>query len=411
MPSFAARALAALAIAFTCVSARALTVNFLSACPGEQTATEARIVWHHTAADCVLEFQKVGSSVVYTAGCEVVYKPVAFRSSDVNYYKYTATLDGLTPGTEYYYNVVRGTDRTAKQKFKTAGTSGSYNFMWTGDVHASTEEKTKFAMNTLELMRQDAEAKTASSGGIDFVLFTGDAVRFGSRYDNWQKWNGAPTITNYMFAAVPGNKEYYYMGNSTFNHYKWYLAVKNNPPNGPDAIEMEGCYWFIRDSVLFVGVDSLINRGKEMSRYGEGSSNVAKILKDQTNWFDKVVTSQRGNFRYLIFFQHDPWFVYDDGSADKSRGRYDYWRPVFDKHKVDLALSGDEHNYVRSEPLIGDSKSSGGTIYMVTGENASTNYNATIKTGVSKYFAAVSTSGASCGASWIEVRSGSLKLT
>ena len=96
-------------------------------------------------------------------------------------------------------------------------------------------------MNTVELLRQDAESRTASSGGIDIVLFSGDAVKYGSRYDNWQQWNGSPTVTNYMFAMFHGNKEYYYTGSSTFYDYYWYLAVKNNPPNGPGTTEQEGC--------------------------------------------------------------------------------------------------------------------------------------------------------------------------
>ena len=51
------------------------------------------------------------------------------------------------------------------------------------------------------------------------VLFSGDAVKYGSRYDNWQQWNGSPAVTNYMFAMIPGNKEYYYTGSNTFYDY------------------------------------------------------------------------------------------------------------------------------------------------------------------------------------------------
>ncbi len=401
-------AFAAAILSFVAATAQAVTFNMLSCCPGEDTATQARFVWHSDSNACQLWYAKASApGDAVQATCESVYKPITFRSSDVSYYKYTATLSSLEPGTEYIYYVKSGSTQSATQKFKTAGTSGSYNFLWAGDVHAGVEAKTQFAMNTLELMRQDAETQTASSGGIDLVLFSGDAVRFGSRYDNWQKWNGAPTVTNYMFAAVPGNKEYYYTGSGTFYDYYWYLAVKNNPPNGPGTTEQEGCYWFLRDSVLFVGIDSLIHKGSRMALYGEKD----QVLTAQTNWFDNVVTSQRGNFRYLVVFQHDPWFVYNSGSADKSRGNYDVWRHVFDKHKVDLALSGDEHNYVRSKPLRGDAENSDGTVYLVSGEIASTNYSATITTGVSKYFACVGTSGATCGASWIEVRPTSLKVT
>ena len=394
------------------------TVNMLSCCPGEDTATEARFVWHSDSEACLLFCAKASNplneySVLTRNYC--MKKPVSFRSADVTYYKYEANVSDLEPGTEYIYWVEIGDEKFPVQRFKTAGTSGSYNFLWMSDVHSHPDNPGK--MTTVELLRKDAEARTASSGGIDLVLFSGDAVKYGSRYDNWQQWNGSPTVTNYTFAMVPGNKEYYYTGSSTFYDYYWYLAVKNNPPNGPDATDQEGCYWFLRDKVLFVGIDSLIHKGSRMTMYGEKDA----VLTAQTNWFDRVVTSQRGKFRYLVVFQHDPWFVYaaTKNSFDKSRGNYDTWRHVFDKHKVDLALSGDEHNYIRTKPLRGDSQNSDGTIYLVAGQIEEENYSATVTKDISsygnanatKYFDCMGATDASCGACWVEVRPESMKLT
>ena len=408
------RAIVAVAAVLSADFANAAAFNMLSCCPGEDCARQARFVWHSDSNACTLWYAKAsapGSAV--EAPCASVQKPVAFRSSDVSYYKYTAEISILEPGTEYIYYVKSGSSQSPVQKFKTAGTSGSYNFLWLSDVHSHPDNPGK--MDTVELLRKDAEARTASSGGIDFVLFSGDAVKYGSRYDNWQQWNGSPSVTNYTFAMIPGNKEYYYTGSSTFYDYYWYLAVKNNPPNGPGTAEQEGCYWFLRDSVMFVGIDSLIHKGSRMTRYGDKTS----VLRDQTNWFDRVVTSQRGNFRYLIVVQHDPWFVCSSDGFDKSRGNYDVWRHVFDKHKVDLALSGDEHNYIRSKPLRGDSANSDGTVYMVAGQIEESNYSATVSTDIdsfgnsnaTKYFACMGMSNASCGAAWIEVRPTSLKVT
>ena len=411
------KALAVCLCCLTSTAAYSATVNMLSCCPGEDTATEARFVWHSDSGDCKLCYAKASSpSAVTEVQCNAVNKPVAFRSSDVNYYKCTVELSSLDPGTEYIYYVKSGSAQFATQKFKTAGTSGSYNFLWMSDVHSHPDNPGK--MTTVELLRQDAEARTASSGGIDFVLFSGDAVKYGSRYDNWQQWNGVPTVTNYTFAIVPGNKEYYYTGSSTFYDYYWYLAVKNNPQNGPGTTEQEGCYWFIRDSVLFVGIDSLIHKGSRMTMYNKKS----EVLTAQTNWFDRVVSEQesRKSFRYLVVVQHDPWFVYavTKDSFDKSRGNYDTWRHVFDKHKVDLALSGDEHNYIRTKPLRGDSSNAEGTIYMVAGQIEEENYSATITKNVSsygnasatKYFDCMGATDASCGACWVEVRPTSLKV-
>ena len=387
-----------------------------SCSPGENASKEARFVWHSADKSCVLycaPASRPNSPIVISA--TKVYKPVAFRNKDVDYWKYTAETSKLRPDTEYVYWVKSPSETSRRHRFKTGGTKGQCNFLWMSDVHANPGEPDK--MKTVELLLKNGEELTSSSKGLDFVLFSGDATKFGSRYDNWQQWNSSRVVTDYMFAMVPGNKEYYLRGRGTFNDYNWYLAVRNNPPNGPSAKELEGCYWFIRDGVMFVGIDSMVSKGKLMARYGDK----ANVLKDQTEWFDRVVSMQRGKFKYLVVFQHDPWFVYakSKDEFDKSRGYYDAWRNVFDKHKVDLALSGDEHNYIRTKPLRGDKAAKDGTIYLVAGQIEAKNYGATVTSdirsianaNVQKYIDCLGVTDASCGACLIEVRPNALKLT
>ena len=232
-------------------SAYSAVFNMLSCSPGENSSKEARFVWHSDSSNCTFWYAKASqSTLAFNVPGAKIHKPVAFRDSDVDYWKYTAEIKGLRPNTEYEYWVESGTEKSPRQRFKTAGTGGKWNLLWMSDVHSHPDDAGK--MKTVELLRQNAEERTSSSGGIDMVLFSGDMVKYGARYDNWQQWNGVPAVTNYSFATVPGNKEYYYRGSSSFYDYYWYLAVKNNPPNGPDTKEQEGCYWFLRDSVLFV---------------------------------------------------------------------------------------------------------------------------------------------------------------
>ena len=109
------------------ISAEAVSFNMLSCCPGEDTATEARFIWHSDSNTCQLWYAKASApGEAVQATCESVYKPITFRSSDVSYYKYTAALSSLDPGTEYIYYVKSGSTQSATQKFKTAGTSGSW---------------------------------------------------------------------------------------------------------------------------------------------------------------------------------------------------------------------------------------------------------------------------------------------
>ena len=371
-------AFAAAILSFVAATAQAVTFNMLSCCPGEDTATQARFVWHSDSNACQLWYAKASApGDAVQATCTSTNKPVAFRSSDVSYYKYTATLSSLEPGTEYIYYVKSGSTQSATQKFKTAGTSGSYNFLWLSDVHSHPDDSAKTnCVNTII-----ANAKSAA-GSLDFILFSGDMVKYGGRYDNWQQWNGNASFTEYMHALCPGNKEYYYNGsqtgvNGTSNriHNKWFLACRNNPQNGADGIESS--YWFIRDGVMFVAMDTLADEGVDMDTY---VYNNAFAL--QTNWFDRVVSAQKSarSFRYLVVFQHYPHFTYAEGDGfSYGSGRYKKWKDLFDKHKVDFALTGDHHNYSRSKKLRGGSENSEGTVYITAPEIGTSLYAPSVK--------------------------------
>ena len=362
------------------LAAEAVSFNMLSCCPGEDTSTQARFVWHSDSNACTLWYAKASApGSAQQATCESVCKPLSFRSSDVNYYKYTAALSSLDPGTEYIYYVKSGSTQSATQKFKTAGTSGSYNFLWLSDVHSHPDDSAKTnSVNTII-----ANAKSAA-GSIDFILFSGDMVKYGARYDNWQQWNGNVSFTDYMHALCPGNKEYYNTGGTTAGangsssriHNKWFLACRNNPQNGADGIESS--YWFIRDSVMFVAMDTLADEGVDMDAYVYDNAFAL-----QTNWFDRVVSAQKSakSFRYLVVFQHYPHFTYAEGDGFQyGSGRYKKWKDLFDKHKVDFALTGDHHNYSRSKKLRGGSENSEGTVYITAPEIGKSLYSPSVKT-------------------------------
>ena len=370
-----------------CIAAQAATpsFNFLSCCPGEDTATQARFVWHSDSDACKFYYAKASASgSAMEATCAKTYKPVTFRNSNVNYYKYTSELSNLEPGTEYIYYVKSGSAKSVTQKFKTAGTSGSYNFLWLSDVHSHPDDSAK----TNSVNKIIANAKSAA-GSLDFVLFSGDMVKFGARYDNWQQWNGNTMLTDYMHALCPGNKEYYYNGSSngvngtsSRVHNKWFLACRNNPQNGADGIESS--YWFIRDGVMFVAMDTMADEGVDMDTY---VYNHAFAL--QTNWFDRVVSEQKNkkSFRYLVVFQHYPQFTYTDKKDDGTRvgfkygdGRYKKWRDLFDKYKVDFVLTGDHHNYSRSKQLRSNAENGEGTVYITAPEIGTSLYDPSVKT-------------------------------
>lgn len=98
-------------------------------------------------------------AVAAPAAFEVVYDdrtPQSEREwADKDYIReQLEVIADLEPGTEYVYWVESRGEKSPQHGFRTAGTSGSYNFLWMSDVHSHSSEPDK--MVTVEKLRQDA---------------------------------------------------------------------------------------------------------------------------------------------------------------------------------------------------------------------------------------------------------------
>jgi hypothetical protein len=74
---------------------------------------------------------------------------------------------------------------------------------------------------------------------------------------------------------------------------------------------------------------------------------------DRLDWLDADLADarQRG-MRWLVVFQHEPIFAHGHSHPAKPRVR-EALGPLFEKHRVDLHLSGHDQNYERTYPLVG----------------------------------------------------------
>jgi hypothetical protein len=379
---------AALAFAAVAACAAAGEVALLGACPGEDSSKEMRIVWHSESPSCAISY-RTGNGPFLPAKCKMTRTPVEYTGMK-DYCLFRAELGNLRPGTKYEYKVESGGASSAVHSFRTAGSGGAFNFLWMGDVHSTASRPAKMKM--VERLLAGAESAAAKRGGIGFILFSGDGVKHGQTYSCWRQWDECRAATDYMVAAIPGNKDYYRDEGKKRWHDRWFTSARNNPPNG--APGLGATYWFLYGGVLFVGVDTLAEEGLEM----DGEVRRTAVAR-QVEWFDRVASSQKGKFRYIVVFQHYPYF---GKSGPSGYGRYEQWREVFDRHGVDFALSGDSHSYVRTKPLRGGTERADGTVYVVCPEIDSYVEEPSLVQGdglVAKY----DNNGSSYGACWFSV--------
>jgi 3',5'-cyclic AMP phosphodiesterase CpdA len=90
--------------------------------------------------------------------------------------------------------------------------------------------------------------------------------------------------------------------------------------------------------------------------------NSNRQLKEQAEWLDQLLAGNKQTWTIAAF--HHPVF-------STARGRDNpelraLFQPIFDKHNVDLVLTGHDHSYGRSNLMSGATRREGGTVYVVS---------------------------------------------
>ena len=335
-------------------------ISMVTTGPGEDSSTQAVISWHSTTTGSSLEYKKADAdswTIVPNSQCGQTLSETDWRDENgkklaSSHYRCKVYLNNLSQDTVYEYRVKdSGSNYSDVATFRTAESDSTYfQFMWLSDNHVP-----KGGDSTLERVRELINYAQAKPGvDLDFVLFTGDMVNKGQIYDHWQYWSDSGLMNDITYAFVCGNHDYYGYNNSTRTINDFYKEVcaypANNDPEG-DAFVLDSNYWFIWNRVMFVCIDNFTQESAKLKTL-EGSS-----LSAQQAWFKAVVDANAGNYDYLIFCQHLPFFKDENDDNNPiacSYGYYKEWYKIFDQYKVDFALSSDEHTYCRTYALYND---------------------------------------------------------
>lgn len=241
-------------------------------------------------------------------------------------------LGGLQPGTRYLYRVTSG-GAVASASFRTAAAPGqAFAFAAVGDYGGGSAQETAIAASIAAL-------------GSEFVQTLGDNV-----YPDCQDPDPATTYSDYdarlfkpyravlaeqSFWIANGNKEYYGDGAifRTFsmpNNRRWYsydwgdahvLVLDTEQPYLPGTPQYE-----------FASADLAASQGR----------------------------------RWRIVVTHRP--PYSSTTAkSSSQSVVSNLVPLFEEHDVHLVLSGNSHNYERTQPLQGGIPAAAGVTYVVSG--------------------------------------------
>lgn len=330
--------------------------------PGENASSEIRLNWHTDlgSGDSYITYtkatdknwRKAVTAQADQAICTVFDSIYSKRPNNDDFYedaqfiRNAIALQGLKAGTAYKYKL--SSDKTPSHDdsevryFKTAPKSDPWTMGVISDIHvyAPLPNRQKAAMQMIQQLEKQ------NKNSFDMMLHVGDLSAWGGSYSFWPTLYADSTFSDYVWAGVNGNHDDMTRQHKQSN--KFFRNVNNNPPNGYGR-EIGVCYHFTYGKTLFVMLNN------EAMKSDEG-------LSKAQDWTKKVIKNNPA--KYVVVVSHYQWFMGNDGRSSQ----YSRWRELFDEYGVDLAISGNNHIYVRTNAIYANKETDGskGTVYIQT---------------------------------------------
>lgn len=239
--------------------------------------------------------------------------------NDPKNHRYAITVKTLKPGTTYQYAWRYSPSEVWRMmgKFTTAPSRDEdFSFLYLGD-----------AQNGLATWGKLITKADQHQPDARFVLMAGDLVDRGNDRDDWDAFFAAANgiFSRKTLVPVIGNHE------TQGGHPALYLSLFRLLENGPKTIAPERAYAFEYGNAQFIILDT----------------NVP--LSSQTKWLENRLAQSKAHWKFVSY--HHPAYPSSDRSVDPDFQAQ--WLPLFDRFKVDFALQGHDHAYLRSYPMKG----------------------------------------------------------
>jgi predicted phosphodiesterase len=295
---------------------------------GKDATSEMIISWksseftHH-------EWIKYGE----TSECEILIENKWIEPTK----KHVFRLKKLKPETQYFYKISR--DLETVYEFKTGiafNKSNKFEFMVTGDIHASPIENIK---KTFDLMVE-------ISPDHDFCAIVGDSIMDGNNPEHW----------NSFFSDAKDYCIQKPIMNSTGNHdtdnedkYCRFLKAWDHPYENS---KIGGYYLMEYGNAVFFFLDSNNAGGWQPSPSDE-----------QYEWLEENLEKYALKDKWIFLFMHHQ--IYSTGDFSCAKIMHEVFRPLCQEYHVDAVFYGHDHHY---ECFWTDRNEGwGGTFFFVAG--------------------------------------------
>jgi hypothetical protein len=263
---------------------------------------------------------------------------------------------GLKPGTAYAYRVKGAAGFSEWHQFRTASAGAApFRFIYMGDTQN----------RILDIGSIGWRRALLQAGNPALMVHAGDLVASRDDLAHDDEWGEWTTTGGWALATVPqvpaaGNHEYVDLiqpdGSESRKLGGHWPVMFNLPANGAAAAPLT-TYFTDYQGVRFVVMD------------GTAALDLG-TLESQTAWLDARLAEAPGPWKIVLF--HQPIFTCArPGDTPVLKAA---WKPLFEKHKVDLVLQGHDHCYGRLTSEAGrdagvEARAGGamqGPVYMVS---------------------------------------------
>jgi hypothetical protein len=306
---------------------------------GDPATTQA-VTWRTNTAvqKAVAQLATATDGPEFASKAETYAATTTLFKSDLGEAHYhSRQFENLKPGTLYAYRVGDGSNWSAWNQFRTASPKPApLSFVYFGDAQTDVYSMWSRVIRTSFRYAPDAR----------FLIHAGDLVNRGARDAEWGEWHRSPGWLNATVPLIPapGNHEYGSVEGrrSLTAHWQQQFTL---PRNGVPGLE-ESSYSIDIQGVRIVALNSNERQA------------------EQAEWLDRLLEKNPNRWTVLTF--HHPIFSASRGRDNKTLR--ETWQPVFDKHRVDLVLTGHDHTYARSNVMAGVNVQAGsaGTVYVVS---------------------------------------------
>ena len=282
------------------------------------SASKGKVLWKET---------QTGEAQTFEAQCTA-------SATMPGYYVNKASVTGLTPGTSYTYQVGNEDAWSPEYSYQTPEETGNeLTFLVTADAQIGQSELEE-PETTAERWDSVLTRLTGYVPEAKFLFHLGDQVAdFGSaeHYDLFLDHLAlyriplAPLVGNHDVANDYSIEENGHPGGPYFSEH---FNIPNGSNVGQSQYDPTGDYYFIRNNVLFLVLNSSTNQPPEVHE-----AYVAQVVADHPE------------VRWRILAQHYPAY---SGAKDSHNIGKEYLARITIDNDIDLVLTAHDHVYSRT---------------------------------------------------------------